>query len=86
MRNYLMVQRVKRWALQDSNLRPSDYESASGSISRNELQRPPSQFIGRLRQALAASRTKSATPSATHFQIPDPYADSKILLLGMWVF
>lgn len=67
MRNYHIVAGVKRWALQDSNLRPSDYESVSRP-SENSAQRTfPSAPARQSATNLASDRQESATPSATHF-------------------
>jgi hypothetical protein len=68
MRNYHIIARLKEWALQDSNLRPSDYESVSAPNNHNDLRARRSEDTRQTATSLATSRQQDATHSATHFQ------------------
>lgn len=67
MANYHIVARVRKWALQDSNLRPSDYESLRGPSEKYPQRRFLSSAQRQTATGLDTSRQHAATPRATHF-------------------
>jgi hypothetical protein len=65
-----MIQRLRKWALQDSNLRPSDYETVDPLKSHNNLRGLHSGAQRQAATTLATSRQPDATHSATRFEVP----------------
>lgn len=87
MRNYHIVAGLRKWALQDSNLRPSDYESVSRLSETNTQLHFLSRTSRQIATILDRIRQLGATHSATHFlEVPDLFADSKMAwaVAGRW--
>lgn len=70
MRNSTLYTSLRKWALQDSNLRPSDYESVSRPSETNTQLASQRKGPRQTATTLATSRQQESTPDATHLAVP----------------